>query len=74
MLYYFVSEKFESNSQPAEKQEKVKKEAPKEKPKPKAVAAQDKKNDKNTAKNKEEEAALEKDAAELRKAIEGKRR
>jgi len=40
MLYYFVSEKFESNSQPAEKQEKVKKEAPKEKPKPKAVVAQ----------------------------------
>jgi hypothetical protein len=50
MLYYFVSEKFESDSQPAEKQEKVKKEAPKEKPKPKAVAVQDKKNDKNTAK------------------------
>ena len=57
-----------------EKQEKAKKEAPKEKLKPKAVAAQDKKNDKNTAKNKEEEAALDKDADELRKAIEGKRK
>lgn len=63
---------FDSNWQPAEKQDKTKKEAPKEKPKPKAAAAQDKKTDKNAAKNKEEEAALEKDADELHKAIEGK--
>ncbi|XP_020605141.1 uncharacterized protein LOC110043977 isoform X1 [Orbicella faveolata] len=65
-------EKKKQPAKPAEKQEKAKKEAPKEKPKPKAVAAQDKKSDKNTAKNKEDEAALEKDADELHKAIEAK--
>lgn len=67
---------FESDSQPAEKQDKAKKEAAKEKPKAKAAAAaaqDNKKTDKNAAKNKEEEAALEKDADELHKAIEGKR-
>ncbi|XP_078350996.1 uncharacterized protein LOC144635778 isoform X3 [Oculina patagonica] len=56
---------------PADKQDKAKKDAAKDKPKAKAAAAQDnKKTDKNAAKNKEEEAALEKDADELHKAIE----